>query len=58
MINPTSLSKNHMRVGPVMITIPIAMINAIENLGMSTRLIFSLFDSFNCENVGNNVKTK
>ena len=58
MINPTSLSKNHINVGPVIITIPIDMINAIENLGISARLIFSLFISFNFDNVGSNVKTK
>ena len=58
MINPTSLSKNHISVGPVITTIPIDITNAIENLGISARLIFSLFASFNCDNAGNNVKTK
>ena len=58
MINPTSLSKNHINSGPVIITIPIEITNAIENLGISARLIFSRFISFNCDNVGSNVNTK
>ena len=57
-IKPTSLSKNHMSVGPVIITIPTATINIIENLGIKTSVIFSRFAPSNCENVGNNVNTK
>ena len=58
MINPTSLSRNHISNGPVIITMPIDMINAIENLGINARLIFSLLSSFKFDNEGNNVKTK
>ena len=46
MINPTSLSKNHISIGPVIITTPTDMTNAIENLGISAKLSFSFVDSF------------
>ncbi len=41
-INPTSVSRNHISVGPVIMTTPTDMVNAMENLGIITRLIFSL----------------
>ena len=57
-INPTSLSKSHISVGPEIMTMPIAMVNAIENLGIITRDIFSLAVVSNFESAGSNVKTK
>jgi hypothetical protein len=47
-----------MKVGPVIITIPIAMVKAIENLGIITSDILSLAILSNFENVGSNVNTK
>ena len=40
-ITPTSLSKNHMSVGPVISTIPTPRMNIVENLGTRTAIIFS-----------------
>ena len=55
---PTLSSKNHSRVGPVMIKIPIAMMNMPENLGIKLRVILFLKASSVFEIVGSATNAK
>ena len=58
MIALTSLSKNHINVGPEIIMTPTAITNAIENLGIETSAIFSLLSLVNEPNDGSSVNAK
>ena len=55
---PTLSSKNQSSVGPVMIKIPIAMMNNPENLGIRLMVILFLNESLVLEIVGSATNAK
>ena len=54
----TLSSKNHSKVGPVMIKIPIAIMNNPENLGIKLNVIFSFTELFVFAIVGSATNAK